>query len=421
MRISSLQMFSIANNSMGDASQSIAKTQEQLSTGQKILTAADDPVAAAKVLELEKNLSQLGQYGKNIDIAENNLSQEETTLDSVTNLLQRVRELAVKAGNTAVFTGSEYEALASEVDSRLDELTNLMNTRNSAGDYIFAGYSGGDKPFVGDPESGFQYQGTDGHINIKVSDSTSIASTDSGKSVFMDIPSAQHTMRTSASDANTSSPAARISVGQVVDQDAYDAFYPEDMVITFGADTDIVPPGKNFTITERSTGNVIQPYENHVYTGGEELIVNGVSLRITGTPSSETASQSGDSFFVDSSPSQDILTTLARFSDAMKNLDETSEGKEALSKIVADTLDNLDNAQDNISKTVATLGARMNTLDSTREQHLDTELSTKETMSNLKDLDYAEAASRLASQTLVLEAAQATFVRVTKLTLFSRM
>ncbi len=421
MRISSIQIFDIANDSISESNQAIAKTQAQLSTGQRVLTPSDDPVASTKILEIEQNLAKLEQYGKNIDIAENNLSQEESTLSSVSNLLQRVREIAVQAGNTATYTSSEYTALASEVDSRIDELMNLLNTRNVGGDYIFAGYTGGDKPFVGDAQSGFDFTGTDGQVNIKVSDSTQVATSDSGKSIFVDIPAAQNSFNTSESSANSSNPAAQISVGQVVDQSAYDDFYPEDMIITFKDDTSVVPVGKNFTITERSTGNVISGFQNVPYVSGQEIQVNGLSFSITGTPTSGSGAVDGDQFFVDSSPNQDVLTTLARFSDAMKQVDGTQESKDFVAQIVADTLDNINNAQTSILETTADLGARLNTLESTKELHINTDLVSREIMSELRDLDYAEAASRLASQTLVLEAAQATFVRVSQLTLFSRL
>ncbi len=421
MRISSIQIFDIANDSISESNQAIAKTQAQLSTGQRVLTPSDDPVASTKILEIEQNLARLDQYGKNIDIAENNLSQEESTLGSVANLLQRVREIAVQAGNTATYTSSEYTALASEVDSRIDELMNLLNTRNVGGDYIFAGYTGGDKPFVGDSQSGFEFTGTDGQVNIKISDSTKVATSDSGKAVFVDIPAAQNSFNTSESSANSSSPAAQISVGQVVDQSAYDDFYPEDMIISFNDDTAVVPAGKNFTITERSTGNVVPGFQNVPYVEGQEIQVNGLSFNITGTPTSGSGAVDGDQFFVESSPNQDVLTTLARFSEAMKQVDGTQESKDFVAQIVADTLDNINNAQTSILETTAELGARMNTLESTKELHLNTDLVSREIMSELRDLDYAEAASRLASQTLVLEAAQATFVRVSQLTLFSRL
>ena len=104
-----------------------------------------------------------------------------------------------------------------------------------------------------------------------------------------------------------------------------------------------------------------------------------------------------------------------------RHFDGSQESRERVSANVAVTLENLTTVQDSVAKTVTEIGARINTLDSTKEQHLDTELVSNTILSDIRDLDYAEAASRLSAQTLVLQAAQATFIRITELNLFSRL
>ncbi len=533
MRISTLQIFNIANSSIAQANQSLVKTQEQLSTGQRVLKPSDDPVASIKILKLDQTLAGIEQFGKNIDIAETNLQREESALDGANNLIQRIQEIAVQAGNTASLTRNDYLALASEVDARLDELFNLVNTRNANGDYIFSGYNSDSPAFSGDAETGFAYQGDEGQMSIKISVNTQIAATDSGKRLFLDIPASENTVQTSASPVNQSDPPLRISIGRVVDQTAYDAFYPEDITITFNADSAVSPADKNFTVTERSTGKIIEA--NHRYVSGEELTYKGVSFRVVGQPASGTAAveatrafgadaavslpfdftapadssvditvagvtetlvldgnatdtaslaamlnsagngnaaklanlgvvvdsvgfhmpagidfsiaggdanvdavtglntstgtassdgqpaQHGDQLFVESANTQGLLTTLARFSEAMKAFDGSQESIDQVAGTVASTLDNLSSAQTRILEVISELGARSNTIESTRELHLDTELVSREILSDLRDLDYAEAASRLSAQTLILEAAQASFLKVSQLTLFSRL
>lgn len=421
MRISTLHIYNLARNSMADANQAINKTQEQLSTGKRVLTAADDPVAATRIQQLNNNLALVEQYNKNIVIAENNLSLEESTLDSANNLLQRIEELAVQAGNTASLSSGDYAALASEVDSRLDELFNIVNTRNSNGDYIFSGFKSDTPAFAGDSVNGFRFVGDEGQMQIKIDNNTNIDVSDSGKALFVDVPSGSNNVITSANPNNRSNPPVSISVGEVVDQEAYDNFYPEDIVIRFNEDADITPAGKNFTVTERSTGKIIEA--NHPYTAGEELIYNGVSIRISGNPASADggAGLAGDQLFVDSTNTQDVLTTLMRLRDAMNAHDGSQDSIDRIESVVASSITNLSFSQENISETVTKIGARNNTLESTKELHLDTELVSREILSDVADLDYADAASRLSQQTLILQAAQASFLRVSELTLFSRL
>ena len=533
MRISTLQMFNIANKGMADANEAMAKTQEQLSTGVRVLTPSEDPVASTKIMQLNTELSNITQYQKNIDLAKNNLVAQETALTSINHLIQRMQELAVQAGNTATLSPTEYSALASEVDARTDELLNILNTQNANGDYIFGGYKSSEEPFSGTLSSGFRYQGDEGQQFIKVANNTTVASTDSGKSIFVDLQSAHNTVSTYASSGNTSSPPLQINIGQVVDQEAFDKFYPKDMVVSFNADSAVLPAGKNYTVTERSSGRVI--VANQPYVSGSDIELNGVKFKIIGNPVSGEAptaatrsfgadaalilpadftppanetftmqvagrsetfvldgpiantgdlsavlnstlngnatklaalgltatntgiqmpagidfsvaggsaavdavlgldttlgsrssdgvlAKPGDRVFIDSSEKQDILTTLARFSEGMKSYEATEEGRALLKEQIGNTLNNLKNAQTGILNTTSKLGARFNTLDSSEQLHLDSELVMAEVLSKLRDVDYAEAATRLSAESMVLQAAQSAFVRVSQLTLFSRL
>ncbi len=419
MRISSNQVFNIANNSISQANEAIIKTQEQLSTGKRVLNPSDDPVASTKILSIGKELADVEQFRRNIDAAKNNLVLEESVLSGVTNIILRMQELAVQAGNSATLSESEYTALSNEVDSRLEELTNLLNSQNANGDYIFGGYKSSTEPFSGDLNSGFRYAGDEGQIFIKVANNTSVPASDSGKQIFVDIDSARNTINTSASPSNRADPPAGISIGQVVDQDTYDEFYPEDIIITFNEDTNVVPAAKNFTARERSTGRII--VADQVYNQGTEITMEGLSFRITGNPASGAGPQRGDQFFIESTQKQDILTTVARFSEVMRAFDGSEDSRDTLEDVVAATIDNLSNAQTSVLETVSSLGARFNTLDSTEQLHLDTELVSKELLSALQDVDYSEAATTLSAQSLVLEAAQTSFVRVSRLTLFSQL
>ncbi|MFT7560564.1 MAG: flagellar hook-associated protein 3 FlgL [Flavobacteriales bacterium] len=419
MRISSVQIFNIANNSMADANEAILRTQQQLSTGQRVLQPSDDPVASTKIIALTEELSGIDQYKKNIDIANNDLVIEESILDGVMGVIQRIQELSVQAGNTATLSSSEYTSLANEVDARLEEMQNLLNSQNASGDFIFGGFKSKTEPFLGDPSSGYRYVGDEGQKHIKVSNSTTMASTDSGKTAFVDVESSAPTISTYSGATNRSNPPVEISIGQVVDQEAFDDFFPEDMVITFNQDSAVAPAGKNFTITERSTGRIVSA--NQVYSPGEEVVVKGTSFRITGNPVSGAPGVPGDRLFVDSTNKQDVLTTMARFSRSMKDFNGTQEGRNQLNEMVATTIENLKHAQTSVLEVTSKIGARFNTLESTEELHADASLVINKLMSELRDVDYAEAATRLSMQTLILEAAQTSFARISRLSLFDRL
>jgi flagellar hook-associated protein 3 FlgL len=421
MRVSTLSIYNLANSSMSEANQALVRTQEQISTGKRILSAADDPVAATRIQQLNRNIASVDQFSRNIDIAENNLALEETSLNGATNLLQRIQELAVQAGNTAVLSPSEYASLADEVNIRLDELVGIANTQNSNGDYIFAGFKSDNQPFTGDSSSGYQFNGDEGQLRIKIDNSTTIASNDSAKAIFVDVPSDANNVATSVNPNNRSNPSISVSVGNIVDQEAYDEFYPEDIIIQFNEDANVSPDAKNFTVTERSTGKVIAA--DQLYTPGETLTYNGVELTITGNPASADSGAGlvGDQVFVDSADTQDVITTLLRFRDALNGYDGSAEGVARLESSVGSTINNLRNAQASISEVVSSIGARNNVLESTRSLHADTNLASKELLSNLSDLDFAEASTRLQLESFILQAAQASFLRVSELSLINQL
>jgi flagellar hook-associated protein 3 FlgL len=417
MRVSTLSIYNLANRSMADANQALVRTQEQISTGKRILTAADDPVAATRIQQLNRNIASVEQFSRNIDIAENNLAVEETTLSGATTLLQRIQELAIQAGNTAVLSPSEYSSLADEVSIRLDELVGIANKKNSNGDYIFAGFKSDNQPFTGDSENGYQFNGDEGQLRIKIDNATTIASNDTAKAIFVDIPSDENNVTTSVNSNNRSMPSISVSVGNIVDQEVYDEFYPEDMIIQFNDDN----PGKNFTVTERSSGKVIAA--DVTYASGETLTYNGVELTITGNPASADtgAGLVGDQLFVDSANTQDVITTMLRFRDALNSYDGSPEGVARLENSVGSTINNLRNAQASISEVVSSIGARNNVLESTRNLHQDTNLVSKELLSNLSDLDFAEASTRLQLESFILQASQASFLRVSELSLINQL
>jgi flagellar hook-associated protein 3 FlgL len=412
MRIASMQIFNVVRQSMSDVNQDLVKTQEQMSTGKRIQSPGDDPVAAAKILQITDELNAVDQYKRNIDIAQNNIALEESILGGVNNVIQRMQEMAIAAGNTATLTASDYRSMASEVTERIDEMVHLLNSRNANGDYIFGGYKSSEPPFAGSTEEGFVYRGDDGQQYMHVANNTSIATTDSGKALFMDVQSVNKTVQTSVNPTNQSEPPLRISLGQVVNQEVYDEFYPKDMIITFDIQVD---GSQTFTAVDRSSGRVIDGLQNAPYISGEEIQIQGVSFRVSGTP------VAGDQVIIESTEKQGILNTLARFKEAMLAYDNSPEKKEELSEIVGSTLSNLKNAQASTLDVMSSIGGRVNTLDSTRDLHADTELLSKDVMSQLRDVDYAEAATRLSEQSMILQAAQQAFLRVSQLTLFSRL
>jgi flagellar hook-associated protein 3 FlgL len=405
MRVATSQIFNIANIGMRDAQAAINKTNEQMATGQRVLTPADDPVAATQILQLSEQLGKLEQYGKNIDAAETKLSLEEVALNSVTTLVQGMQELAVSAANTATLTASEFKIIASEVDSRMKELLNLQNTKDSTGQYIFAGYQSGDAAYT-QQGSNVVYQGDNGSLSLQVSESVTVQASDPGQRIFDNINTSRNTVSAYSTEAGNVGPrpAPQITRQELVDQLDRGTL---KVSVTGGGTVAITDDqGDSVPFTQGPAPAPPAPLSSSTYV----IEVAGMRFGVDNGDEIELAVKHEQS---------SIMQTLTEFRDAMLAVDGSSDSKAALGEVVAKTLGTLDNAITRIGEVQSDVGARLNTLDSTRELNADTALDTEEVLRSLRDLDYAEASTRLKMQELVLSATQQSFSKVSQLTLFN--
>ncbi len=186
MRISTGQIYQQAVHSMLNTQTDIAKTQQQLATGERLLSPSDDPAAATRILDLNQAIATTEQFQRNADFAETRLAIEETVLTEIGDVLQRVRDLSVQANN-ATQSANDRLAIASEVRIQVDALVQLANSTDVNGEYLFAGFKTDTIPFSSDGSGNFSYAGDDGQRNLQIGAQRQIAVGDAGSDVFMKI------------------------------------------------------------------------------------------------------------------------------------------------------------------------------------------------------------------------------------------
>ncbi|WP_111496421.1 flagellar hook-associated protein FlgL [Marinobacter bohaiensis] len=515
MRISSQQIFSGGVNRLQDLNTQLQKTQQQVSTGKRVINPSDDPVAAARLLKLDQQSAQIDQFQRGIDLATNRLQQEESTLGDVTDVIQRVRELTVQAGN-GTLSAEDRDSIASELRERLDQLASLANTRDASGEYIFSGFKGNTQAYQQNVSGSWVYQGDEGQRELEIDVGVKVAISDHGKGIFSDVASNNPTFFTEASSANSTNPPATISTGMMLDQEVFNSVYPDDLVVEVDA------TAGTYTVTNRSTGADLTPADN-TYTSGDSIQVAGMQFEITGA-------SDGDKFFVKTSDRQSMFSTVEKLIYGLENqaktpatatisdfsaqaggdsvsingvtfsFDNTDDlqsvadainsstdpalegvsvntddlpgsislestqgdleidaggwggdleisgakfqdidingsvvqpdsadaatfpsGQQAFNDLIADSLENLDNAQESVLTTQTQIGGRLNAVESTSEFLTDSSVYNEQITSELRDVDYAEAISRLSFQSFVLQAAQQSFAQVSQLSLFDRL
>lgn len=400
MRISTNQIYSNSLSAMQDQQSALNHTQLQVSTGRRILTPADDPIQAAHALDLTQALGATKQYQVNADTATYQSQLEESTLSGTTDLLQRVRELAVQGAN-ATQTNETRRYIAAEVRARLDELLSQANTRDANGEYLFAGYKGQTQPFARSG-TGFAYSGDQNNRYLEVGPGIQVIARDSGSAVFQGIRNGNGVFTTLDNPANT-------GTGIIDPGTASPAYVSDTYTITF---TQVLPTDPiTYAVTGAVSGVVVPA--GTAYVEGADITFNGATTNIKGTPAN------GDSFTVSPSANQDIFTTLQNLVNTLEAGVGDPATQTQFNNGINRALTDLDQGAGKILEIRGQIGGRLNTIDGQKSANDAFTANLEQTLSGVQDLDYAEAASRLNRQLLGLQAAQQAFVKVQGLSLFN--
>ncbi|HQR05002.1 MAG: flagellar hook-associated protein FlgL [Proteobacteria bacterium] len=195
MRISTQMIFDAGLGSMQNQTSALIRTQQQISSGKRILNPADDPVASAQALDVTQAQSLNQQYQNAQGNAQSILGLADSQLSSVNDLYARIKELTVQAGNASL-SDSDRRSIAIELRSRYEELIGLANSTDGTGQYLFSGYQGATQPFAGSVENGVVYNGDSGQRTLSVSASRQLSVSDSGNALFMGVPNGNGTFAT---------------------------------------------------------------------------------------------------------------------------------------------------------------------------------------------------------------------------------
>lgn len=158
MRISSSQYHDTAIRNIQTSSQKYSQLSVQMATNQRITKPSDDPLGSVLVLRLDSELTSLEQYGKNMELVTYTLSQQETQLSSINNLLLSVQSLVTAAAD-ASYGEDELKAMANELAVLMPGIADLLNAKDGDGNYLFAGSEIDQQPFVKDAAGQYIYQG----------------------------------------------------------------------------------------------------------------------------------------------------------------------------------------------------------------------------------------------------------------------
>jgi flagellar hook-associated protein 3 FlgL len=404
MRISTAQIASAGIREILQRQADIQYTQLQLSTQLRVLKPSDDPVAATAIGAFVTEISRLEQYNFNANAAKASNELEESTLSGVTDVLFRVRELMVSLGNGA-FGAQEFTGIGIELKENLLQIIGLANTQDSNGDFLFSGSKITQQSFTLNSAGNIVYNGDQSQRLLRISNTVVEPISDSGFDVFTDIKNGNSFFTVASPATNTGT--AIISSGSY---QTPPNFLAEAYSITFGIDLN---GDTTYAITGDTSGlTIVAPT---LYVEGSDISFNGITVSVSGTPDPANP----DVLNIAPSQSQSVFSVIQSAIDAIEGFSDTEAGRAALTNAITTVQESLERSSEHIDLTRARIGARLNTIDSEINFNLSAIITNKTSLSDIRDLDFVEASSRFAQQLTVLEAAQASFVRVQNLSLFN--
>ena len=297
-------MFQRGSSQMSTVQSKLTQTQAQLAQGKQVINASDAPDQAATIQRLKSILNRQDSYQSSLNTVKNRLQGEESTLQSVSDLLVRAKEVAVQGANDTLNPG-DRKGLATEMKALRDQMLSLANTKDSNDNFLFAGSRVKQQAFAENSSGVPVYRGDQTRMNVRVGEQRSIPINRTGTGAFVSV--------------------------------------------------------------------------NRTDTDGTTI---------------------GVGFF---KVMDDLIAGL-----------NNSKGAD-----VSRGVGELDNLQLGVSLARAEVGTNLNVVDQQTSVIEDMTLNLKTTLSSIEDLDYASAITKMNQQMLSLEAAQASFAKVSQLNLFN--
>ncbi|MFN0162103.1 MAG: flagellar hook-associated protein FlgL [Burkholderiales bacterium] len=398
MRVSTQMIHERGAQSMLRQQAALLETQQQLGSGRRISRAADDPASSAAALRGDQALSRIRILESNQATATASFNLGESALSEAVDLVQSAQELMI-AAQSPVLKSADRATLADRLDDLAQQLLAVGNSRDGSGAYMFGGFADQGPPFAQIP-GGVTYAGDDGGRELEVAPGRMLGLSAAGSDVFMRIKNGNGVFATAATADNSGG--GMIDTGAVVDASALTG---RSYALSFSA----AGAGVTYDVTDTTTGTLVS--SGNAFAPGQSITVAGMRVSISGAPAA------GDSFSITPAVNRSVFQTLGDAAAALRS--GASAGVRA--STVNSALAGMGQALDRVLSVQSEFGSRLAEIEAHQRAASGAAIEHERRLSDLRDLDYASASARLAREQLTLEAAQQTFAKVSRLSLFDYM
>lgn len=396
MRIATSQLFRTGSDRISSQQEKITDQTGKLSSGKRVETAKDDPIANSSITRLQGELDRNKLYSKNADQAKGRNDAMEAALDSTTSLLDNAKKSLIQA-NSGGYDANDMKALIAELEASRDTIFGLANTTDENGNYVFAGHQTEQQPFRQQGDGSIAYQGDNGNRSLLIGAALTVPISQSGESVFMDVPNAQGDFAISYTGNQGS---AQVLSADITDRANHDSSL-SPMSLSF---TDTNNDGQLEVTIADAGGNTT----TNNYTAGQDIAYNGVDIQLSGKP------LPGDVINLAEQSQTDVFSSLNNAIGWLQDSITTGRRDQVeYSKV----LSQLDSSFKHMTTRQSASGARLSTIESQKDYLDNYDVVLSETKSRLEDLDFADAVSDYQQTQTALQVSQQLFTQVNRTSL----
>lgn len=398
MRITTNMIYDRNLATMSKVSERQNTAYEQLMTGDKFSRAGEDPAGMSQKMALTKEIDLFKQYSVNGSLLENSLGHEDTVLTSINNAMLSAKTLIQKA-NSSAMGSEERNAIASELEGLQKQMFDLMNSKNSQGEFIFGGNQSKTQPFVKDASGNYVFQGDTGQRSIQISPTVQIPANDSGFDLF----------ETVATRRTASAASANIKVG-VGDQGNFESFYRNNYDSSLASNaftvSTVAGPPDTYEIKD-SGGTLVQSGD---YSAGNKIAFNGLELTLD-----LPAGGADQNFTLDAPKNDNVLNGMSDFISALR---DPTLSADDFQLAVADATTHMDNARTKVDRGQGDVGSRLNSLEQVMGSNDGLSTLNQQARAKVSEADMYEVIAALSKEDAAMSASQLAFSKISKLTLF---
>ncbi|HBS63452.1 MULTISPECIES: flagellar hook-associated protein FlgL [Stenotrophomonas] len=396
-RISTGMMFNQSVSLMMAKQAKMSHLEQQIATGRRLVTAKDDPVASGAAVGLDRTLASLERMQLNAGNVQNRLGLQENALAQVGDMMGRITELTIYANNPAL-AASDKQSMVTEIEAIRGNLLALANSTDGTGRYLFGGTADGSPPFS-QIDGKVVYNGDQNQRQVEVGPDTYVLDALPGSEIFLRIGTGDGHVDGAAASGNTGT-----GVLTNVTRDGSNSWDGKAFSVRFTA-------ADQYELVD-DTGTVVS---SGTMKAGDDLVLNGVRLHVDGKPAA------GDTFNVAPATSRDIFSTLDSLIGSLKMDTGSASQSAAQQNLLQSGLRDIARASERMIDSRAAGGAQLKALDNAADMRESNTVTLKGTLSQMRDLDYADAISQYQLESTALQAAQTLFSQMQQMSLFNTL